>query len=93
MHKERRNMMLDLERCSVCGARVRPETTTYTQEIAGRVAVVTDVPVLACPQCGEQYFAPATVDRLHQLVAGDATSGPKPRTIEVPVYSFSASAP
>jgi YgiT-type zinc finger domain-containing protein len=81
--------MDDQSLCSICRAHVRAETTTYTQEIDGRIAVVTDVPVLACPQCGEQYFTPGTVDRLQQLISGTASGADAPRTIEVPVYSFS----
>jgi YgiT-type zinc finger domain-containing protein len=73
----------------VCGARVRAGTTTYTQETDGRLAVVTDVPVQACPQCGEQYFAPEIVDRLQQLLTSGADNGQAPKTIEVPVYPFS----
>ena len=76
-------------RCSVCGAHVRAGTTTFTQEIEGRLAVVTDVPVQACPQCGEQYFAPEIVDRLQQLLAHAEDNGRAPKTIEVPVYPFS----
>jgi len=76
-------------RCSVRGAHIREETTTYTQEIAGHLAVVTDVPVLACPQCGEQYFTPETVDRLQLLIASGAREGRPHRTIEVPVFTFS----
>ena len=75
--------------CSVCGAHVRPGTTTYTQEVDGRLAVVTDVPVQACPQCGEQYFTPETVDRLQRLIIHGPDGGQAPKTIEVPVYPFS----
>ena len=75
--------------CSVCGARVRAGTTTYTQEVEGHLAVVTYVPVEACPQCGEQYFTPETVDRLQQLLAHGADGGRAPKTIEVPVFPFS----
>lgn len=82
--------MMDQARCSVCGAHVRAGTTTYTQEIEGRLAVVTDVPVQACPQCGEQYLTPEIVDRLQWLLTHGADDGRAPRTIEVPVYPFSS---
>ena len=75
--------------CSICGAHVQERTTTYTQEVDGSIAVITDVPVLGCVQCGEQYFMPETVDRLHQLIAGGAADGQPHKTIEVPVYPFS----
>ena len=80
---------MDRVACSVCGARTRASVTTYTQEIAGRLAVVTDVPVQACPQCGEQYFAPDVVDRVQQVLLRGASDAPAPKTIEVPVYPFS----
>ena len=81
--------MTDRLLCSVCGAHVRAGTTTYTQEIEGRLAVVTDVPVQTCPQCGEQYFTPETADRLQRLIRHGTDGGQAPRTIEVPVYPFS----
>ena len=77
-------------RCSLCDGRLREETSTYTQEIGGSIALVTDVPVLACPQCGEQYFTPETVDRLQALISDGRANKQIPRTIEVPVYSFSS---
>jgi YgiT-type zinc finger domain-containing protein len=81
--------MTDQTVCSVCGARLQAGTTTYTQEIEGRLAVVTDVPVQACPQCGEQYFAPDIVDQLQRLLTHGPDNGQVPKTIEVPVYPFS----
>ena len=81
--------MSDQGRCSVCGAHVRNETTTYVQEIEGQLAAVTDVPVQTCTQCGEQYFSPKTVDKLQQLLTQGTDAERPPRTIEVPVYPFS----
>jgi YgiT-type zinc finger domain-containing protein len=81
--------MSDRQRCSVCGARVRVETTTYVQEIDGRLAAVTEVPVQTCPQCGEQYYSPETVDRLQRLLSQGQDVDDPPQTIEVPVYPFS----
>jgi YgiT-type zinc finger domain-containing protein len=79
----------DQATCSVCGGRLRDATTTYVQDIDGRLAVVTDVPVQTCPQCGEQYFCPGTVDRLQQLLDRDEGAGSAPKTIQVPVFPFS----
>ena len=74
--------------CSVCGAQVRYETTTYVQEVDERLTAVTDVPVQACPQCGEQFFSPETVDKLQQLLSDRSGAEPAPKTIVVPVYPF-----
>jgi hypothetical protein len=61
----------------------------YVQEIEGQLAAVTDVPVQTCPQCGEQYFSPETVDKL-QHVLNPTTSADHPlKSIAVPVYPFS----
>jgi YgiT-type zinc finger domain-containing protein len=81
--------MSDQVRCSICGAQVRAETTTYVQEIEGRLAAVTAVPVQVCPQCGEHYFSPETVDRLQRLLTRSQDAEAPPKTIEVPVYPFS----
>ena len=81
--------MSDQMSCSVCGAHVRDETTTYIQEVDDRLAAVTEVPVQTCPQCGEQYFSPETVDRLQQLLHHAPGAAPAPKTIEVPAYPFS----
>jgi YgiT-type zinc finger domain-containing protein len=79
----------DQIRCSVCGAQVRAETTTYVQEIDGRLAAVTAVPVQTCPQCGEHHVSPDIVDRLQRLLTQTQDAERPPKTIEVPAYSFS----
>ena len=80
--------MTDFSRCSVCGAQVLAGTTSYTQAIDGHLAIVTDVPVQTCRQCGEQYFTPETVDKLQRLLAGESGGRRPPTMIEVPVYPF-----
>ena len=73
--------------CSVCGARVRAESITYTQEVGGQVFIVREVPAVVCPQCGEQYLAPDTVDAIQELVE----HGGLDKVFEithVPVYRF-----
>lgn len=73
--------------CSVCGAQVKYQKITYTQELEGKVYVVSDVPALVCSQCGEQYLAPATVDAIQDVVE----QGKKGKTFpirHVPVYHF-----
>jgi YgiT-type zinc finger domain-containing protein len=75
--------------CSVCGAPVRAGTTTYVHQIDGRLTAVTSVPVETCPQCGEQYFSPETVDRLQHLLTHGADAKSPPKTIEVPAFPFS----
>jgi len=41
-----------------------------------------------CPQCGEEYLTPETVDAIEQITQ----SGKVAKTLEVPVYPFSPTA-
>ena len=62
---------------------------TYTQELDGRFIVVEHVPARVCRETGEQLFSPETVSRLQTIIR----SRHKPaRTVETPVYEFSAPA-
>ena len=74
-------------RCSVCGAALRTERITYTQDVGGLVYIIRDVPADVCGQCGERYLTPATVDTIQELVE----HGGLDRVAEikhVPVYQF-----
>ena len=68
--------------CAVCGAGLRREMTTYTQTIGDKVYIVTGVEAEVCPQCGEQYLAPDTVDAIQHLIE----SGHASETRQVPVF-------
>lgn len=61
---------------------------TYTLEHEGQFFVVENVPARVDEETGEQFFAPSTVERLHEVVLGKQ----KPdRMVEMPVYHFSDS--
>ena len=62
---------------------------TYTLEREGRLYVVTNVPARVDEETGEQFFAPATVERLHQTILGQKEPD---RIIEAPVYEFKEAA-
>ncbi len=70
------------KRCSVCGAGLKQQTITYTQTLGDRVYIVADVPAEVCPQCGEQYLTPDTVDAIQELIENGEAS----ETRQVPVY-------
>ena len=62
---------------------------TYTLEQEGKFFIVENVPARVNEETGEQYFAPATVERLHETIL----SKQKPdRLIETPVYQFNEKA-
>lgn len=58
---------------------------SYTLEHEGRFYVVEDVPARVDEETGEQYFAPATVERLRQTILG---RGEPDRLLETPVYKY-----
>jgi YgiT-type zinc finger domain-containing protein len=83
--------MSEAKTCSVCGAQLEKARITYTQELDGVVHIVTAVPAEVCPQCGEQYLSPATVDALQELIE-HGNSARETETVQVPVHHFPASA-
>lgn len=59
---------------------------TYTLQHEGQFYVVENVPARVDEETGEQYFAPATVERLQEVIL----SRQKPdRVVETPVYKYS----
>jgi len=57
----------------------------YTLEFEGKFYIIENVPARVNTETGEQFFSPATVDRLHRTIIGRA----KPqRIIETPVYEY-----
>ena len=57
----------------------------YTMECEGKFYIVQNVPARINEETGEQFFSPATVERLPQMILGRT----KPcRVIETPVYEY-----
>ena len=72
-------------RCDICGGKREKKLVSYNIIFEGRLVVVENVPAEVCGQCGEQYFAPNTVEILQKTV----WSKKKPkRIIETPVYDL-----
>ena len=60
---------------------------TYTLEKDGKFYIVENVPARVSVETGEQFFAPATVDRLQKIIL----TGKNPKkTIETPIFEFAA---
>ena len=58
---------------------------TYTLEFEGKFYIIENVPARVNDETGEQFFSPATVERLYKTILGNA----KPqKVIETPVYKF-----
>jgi YgiT-type zinc finger domain-containing protein len=70
-----------------------PETivetnVNYAMEINGKFVIIENVPARVCVETGKQLFSPDTVERLQEIIW---TESQPSRTIETPVFEFSAS--
>lgn len=74
-------------KCSVCKAQLTDKRITYTQELGGKVYVVSDVPALVCSQCGEQYLSPDTVDEIQKVIE-QGEEGKRRPIKQIPVFHF-----
>ena len=67
--------------------KMRDAQVKYTLEKDGRFYIIENVPARVCEETGEQFFAPATADRLQKIIL----TGKKPKkTIETPIFEFAA---
>ncbi len=76
-----------MKKCSVCQSNLKQKKITYTQELKGKVYVVSDVPSLVCPQCGEEYLSPDTVDKIQEVIEKGEQKKLKP-VQQIPVFHF-----
>lgn len=58
---------------------------TYTLEHEGKFYIVENVPARVNDETGEQFFSPATVERLQKAILGKEKPS---RVIETPVYEY-----
>ena len=63
------------------------QEVTYTLEMDGKFFIVEHVPARVCLETGEQFFAPETLESLHQII--EEKKAPS-RVIETPVFEFHA---
>jgi hypothetical protein len=63
------------------------QRVTYMLQINGQVFMVENVPARVNEETGEQFFSPATVERLQQIILTEAEPD---RFTEVPVYDYAA---
>ena len=76
-----------MNKCSVCKSNLKHKKITYTQELEGKVYVVSDVPALVCSQCGETYLSPDTVDKIQKVIEKGEQKKLKPIQ-QIPVFHF-----
>lgn len=58
---------------------------TYTVEIEGQLYIVENVPARVDEETGEQFFAPSTVERLHETILSQTEPS---KVVETPVYEY-----
>ena len=78
---------MKINKCAVCQSNLKQKKITYTQELGGDIFVVSDVPALVCPQCGEQYLTPNTVDKIQEVAEKREQKKLKP-VQQIPVFHF-----
>ena len=69
--------------CAICGGTKTQGTTTFTVDLGFGVVVVRNVPALVCDQCGADWIADETAERLEKTV-NDARQ--RHRQVEVTAY-------
>lgn len=78
---------MKINKCSVCKGNLKYKKINFSQELEGKVYVVSDVPALVCPQCGEQYLSPDTVDEIQKVIEQGEKGKTKP-VKQIPVFHF-----
>ncbi|MFH1738330.1 MAG: type II toxin-antitoxin system MqsA family antitoxin [bacterium] len=53
--------------CPLCGGVKKPGKTTYSVDLGFSVIVVRNVSAQVCSQCGEEWIAPDTAEKLEQI--------------------------
>jgi len=69
--------------CPICGGTKTQGMTTFTVDLGFGVVVVRNVPALVCDQCGADWIADETAERLEKTV-DDARH--RHRQVEVTAY-------
>jgi len=62
---------------------------TYTLNLNGQFILIENVPARVNEETGEQFFSPATVERLQQTILNQQEPD---HFVQVPVYNYSNSA-
>ena len=72
--------------CEYCSGGIRQKKVTVDHWYEGKLVIIKDVPVGVCQECGQRYYAAATLDRLDTMAQN---SDAAPERISVPVMVMS----
>jgi YgiT-type zinc finger domain-containing protein len=68
--------------CEYCSGEIRPKKVTVNHSYEGKLVIIKDVPVGVCQECGQRYYAAATLEKLDAMAQN---SDAAPERISVPV--------
>ena len=68
--------------CEYCSGEIRQQKVTVDHWYEGKLVIIKDVPVDVCRECGQRYYAAATLNQLDTLAQN---SDAAPERISVPV--------
>jgi len=69
--------------CPICGGTKTQGITTFTVDLGFGVVVIRNVPAVVCEQCGADWIADETAERL-EITVNDARQ--RHRQVEVTAY-------
>lgn len=73
--------------CFFCKGDMKPDTTTYMEDLGNCIVIIKNVPCNKCTQCGEVSYSGATVKRIEEIV-----SRLKNSLTEIAVVNFAGAA-
>ena len=53
--------------CEYCNGEICSKKVTVNHSYEGKLVIIKDVPVGVCQECGQRYYAAATLDQLDTL--------------------------
>ena len=56
-------------KCFFCKGIMKPDTTTYMEDLGNCIVIIKNVPCNKCSQCGEVSYSGTTVKRIEEIVA------------------------
>lgn len=80
-----------MKQCNFCGeSEFRSATTEYIYRRGGGYLIVSGVPCEECANCGERYYAAATLGKIEEEFNRlERSEKPPAKIISVPVEEFS----
>ena len=73
--------------CFYCKGTMKPDTTTYMEDLGTCIVIIKNVPCNKCTQCGEVSYSGVTVKRIEAI-----TAKLKDTLAEIAVVNYSTAA-